>query len=118
MPAAPEGALLALGAALPRDRVPAGRVRRCAARPDEDAVTLAAEAGSDALASAAASPAALVLATASPPYDEGGSAQVLAEFLGLGSDTWVAELTATMRDGLAAVRVALALAAAHDAPVL
>jgi hydroxymethylglutaryl-CoA synthase len=118
MPAAFDGALLALGASLPSDRVPAGRTRRCAARPDEDAVTLAAEAGAEALADAAESPVALIFASVSPPYDEGGSAQVLAELLGLPSDTWVAELTATMRDGLAAVRVALALAAAQDRPVL
>jgi hypothetical protein len=118
MPAAPNGSLLAVGAALPTDRVPAGKARRCAARPDEDAVTLAVEAGAEALASAGATPVALLLATASPPYDEGGSAQVVAELLGLPPDTWVAELTATMRDGLAAVRTALALAAAHEAPVL
>jgi hydroxymethylglutaryl-CoA synthase len=118
MHAAPQGLLLSFGAALPNDRVPAGRGRRCAARPDEDAVTLAAEAGAEALASAAAPPAALLLATTTPPYDEGGNAQALAELLGLPAETWVAELTATMRDGLAALRLGLALAAAQDAPVL
>jgi uncharacterized OB-fold protein len=118
MPAAPQGLLLSFGAALPNDRVPAGRGRRCAARPDEDAVTLAAEAGAEALASAADPPVALLLATTTPPYEEGGNAQVLAELLGLSSEVWVAELTATMRDGLAALRIGLALASAHDAPVL
>jgi hydroxymethylglutaryl-CoA synthase len=118
MPAAPQGLLLSFGAALPNDRVASGRGRRCAARPDEDAVTLAAEAGAEALASAADPPAALLLATTTPPYDEGGNAQVLAELLGLSPNVWVAELTATMRDGLAALRLALALAAAQDAPVL
>jgi uncharacterized OB-fold protein len=118
MHVAPQGLLLSFGAALPNDRVPAGRGRRCAARPDEDAVTLAVEAGAEALASAAARPAALLLATTTPPYDEGGNAQVLAELLGLPSSVWVAELTATMRDGLAALRLALALAAAQGAPVL
>lgn len=117
MPAAPDGALLALGAAFPSDRVPAGPGRRCAARPDEDAVTLAAEAGLQALSGAGA-PAALILASVSPPYDEGGSAQVLAELLGLPSDTFVSELTATMRDGVSAIRLALALTATQGGPVL
>src|SRR5581483_50875 len=118
MPAAPQGLLLSFGAALPDDRVAAGRARRCAARPDEDAGTLAAGAGAEAVASAADPPRALLLAAETPAYDEGGNAQVLAELLGLPSSVWVAELTATMRDGLAALRMALALAAAQEAPVL
>jgi len=100
------------------DRVPAGRARRCAARPDEDAVTLAAEAGAEALAGLSEPPGSLIFASVHATYDEGGSVQVLAELLGLPENTWVTELTATMRDGLAAVRLALALVAAQGRPVL
>ncbi len=113
----PDGALLAVGAAFGIDRVPSGRARRCAARPDEDAITLAAQAGAEALRNGER-PVALLLATTTPPYDEGGSVQVLAELLRLAPDVWASELTATARDGLAALRVALALARVHDAPVL
>src|SRR4051812_21031524 len=72
----------------PPARVPGGRPRRCAARPDEDAVTLAAEAGAEALAAASQPPGSLIFASVTPPYDEGGSVQVLAELLGLPDDTW------------------------------
>ena len=113
----PGGALLAVGAAFPADRVPRGRGRRCAARPDEDAITLAVQAGAEALEDREP-PAALLLATTTPPYDEGGSVQVVAELLRLAPDIWSGELTATARDGLAAVRVGLALAQAYEAPVL
>lgn len=116
-PSHPVGSLLAVGAALPADRVPAGRGRRCAARPDEDGITLAAQAGAEALDQADL-PATLVLATTTPPYDEGGSVQVLAELLRLTPATCAVELTATARDGLSALRVALALAQAQRAPVL
>jgi uncharacterized OB-fold protein len=115
----PVGSLLGIGVALPTDRVPAGRARRCAARPDEDAVTLAAEAGVEALeALADARPAVLVFASTTAPYDLGGSVQALAELLRLDSGTAVVELTSVTTDGLAALRVGLALAAAHDAPAL
>jgi uncharacterized OB-fold protein len=118
-PSRPAGSLLALGAALPADRVPRGRDRRCAARPDEDAITLAVEAGAEALAqSPGATPAALVLATTTPAYDHGGSVQLVAELLRLPSDIAATELTATATDGLGALRLALALAAAESAPVL
>jgi hypothetical protein len=115
----PVGSLLGIGVALPTDRVPAGRARRCAARPDEDAITLAAEAGAEALATRGGGrPAALIFASTTPPYDYGSSAQALAELLGLDSDTAVIELTSNATDGLAALGVGLALAAAHEAPVL
>jgi hydroxymethylglutaryl-CoA synthase len=115
----PIGSLLATGAALPADRVPIGRARRCAARPDEDAVTLAAEAGYEALAAGGGgAPTALILAGTTLPYDEGGSVQALAELLGMDDAIFATELSATIRDGLAAVRVGLALAGANGAPVL
>jgi uncharacterized OB-fold protein len=91
---------------------------RTVADPDEDAVTLGAEAALPVVERAAEAPRALVLATVSPVYDEGGSVQALAELLGLAGDLVALELTASVRDGLAAVRVAAALAAAGDGPVL
>ncbi len=111
--------LRAAGFSLPGDRVPNGRTgRRCAARPDEDAVTLAAEATAECLSDGAPPPAALVFASLTPPYDEGGSAQPLAELTGLPADLFTVELTASARDGLAALRVALALCEAGAGPVL
>lgn len=63
-------------------------------------------------------PAALLFASVSPPYDEGGSAQLVAEIAGLGEDLFCAELTATPRDALAALRLADGLVAAGGGPVL
>ena len=62
-------------------------------------------------------PRALVLATTTPPYRLGGSAQPLAEMLDLTDDLVALELTATPADGLAALRVAAALAG-EDRPAL
>lgn len=81
------------------------------ADPDEDAVTLAAEAALPVLERATLRPDALVLATTEPPYDEGGNVQPLAELLGLAGPLVAFELTATDRDGLAALRLAAALVA-------
>src|SRR5581483_5707579 len=93
--------------------LPATAVRgRTVADDDEDAVTLAAEAGLALLERTRARPQALVLATTTPPYDEGGSVQALAELLGVGPDVFALELTASLRDGLAALRVAAALGGA------
>jgi uncharacterized OB-fold protein len=91
---------------------------RTIADPDEDAVTLAAEAALPLFERHGDRPRVLVFATTSPPYDEGGSVQVLAELLGLAGDLVALELTASLRDGLAAVRVAAALAAAGGGPAL
>jgi hydroxymethylglutaryl-CoA synthase len=91
---------------------------RAVADPDEDAVTLAAEAALPLVERAPEPPRALVLATVSPPYDEGGSVQALAELLGLAGERLALELTASLRDGLAALRIAGALAAVGDGPVL
>lgn len=89
---------------------------RTVADPDEDAVTLAVEAALPLLERADTMPSALILATTSPPYDEGGSVQSLAELLGVAGDRLALELTASVRDGLTAVRLAAALAG--DGPVL
>jgi hypothetical protein len=103
--------LLGAGTYLGADRVKAGRsVRRAAARPDEDAVTLAAEAAARALPADAGTVGAILLATTTPPYLEGASVQALAELLGLQGAVFALELSASLRDGLAAVRIATALA--------
>jgi hypothetical protein len=100
--------LIGAGSRLARDRVPAGRgARRAAARPDEDAVTLAAQAAAEALGSQA-EVAAVILATTSPPYVTGGSVQTLVEVLGLQGATTAVELGASARDSLLAIRLAAA----------
>jgi hypothetical protein len=112
-------ALLSAGWALGVDRVPAGRRgRRAAGRPDEDALTLAVEAAGMALRDRSEAPAALIFASTTPPYDEGGSTQLLAEMLGIQSGLFTLELTSTGRDGMAALRTGMALAADSGGPVL
>ncbi|HTX13036.1 MAG TPA: hypothetical protein VME22_30745 [Solirubrobacteraceae bacterium] len=110
--------LLSGAVALPVDRVPTRVGRRCAAHYDQDAVTLAAEAVLALPHEELPTPAALLFASVSPPYDEGGSAQLIAEIAGLGDELFCAELTATPRDGVAALRLADALVAADAGPVL
>jgi hydroxymethylglutaryl-CoA synthase len=110
--------LLAGAVSLPADRTPTRAGRRCSAHYDHDAVTLAAEAVLGLSREGLPSPAALLFASVSPPYDEGGSAQLIAEIAGLGEELFCAELTATPRDGLAALRLADALVAADGGPVL
>lgn len=96
---------------LPERRLPARGGRRAAADPDEDAITLAAAAVLALLARRpGVRPAALLFATVSPPYAAGGNVQPLAELTGLQGDVVALELTATVRDGAAALRLAAALA--------
>ncbi|MCW3003731.1 MAG: hydroxymethylglutaryl-CoA synthase [Conexibacter sp.] len=110
-------AVLGWGASIARDRLGTGRRgARAVARPDEDAITFAVEAAGPALGDH--TPQALVLASTTPPYELGGSTQPLAELLGLQGSLLTYELTATDRDGLAAVRLAMALAQAGVGPVL
>ncbi len=107
----PAATLLGAGVYLGADRVSAGRsARRAAARPDEDAVTLAAEAAARALPTDVDTVGAILLATTTPPYLEGASVQALAELLGFQGEVFALELSASLRDGLAAVRIAAALA--------
>jgi hypothetical protein len=103
---------------LPSTRVKEGKGRRCAVQADEDAVTLAAEAVARLVEQTDAKPAALIFATTSPPYEEGGSVQPLVELAGLDSGLFACELTSTIRDGLAAIRLASALIAAGADPVV
>jgi uncharacterized OB-fold protein len=99
--------------------LPATAVRgRAVADGDEDAVTLAAEAALPLLAGLDRRPGVLILATTSPPYDEGGSVQALAELTGLAGDIVALELTSSLRDGLTALRVAGALVAAQGGTAL
>src|SRR5690606_31545218 len=81
-------------------------------------VTLAAEAALEALEEASDQPAAVLFASTSPPYEEGGSAQLLVELLGLPATTFALDLTSSARDGLAALRVADGLVATGVEPVL
>jgi uncharacterized OB-fold protein len=93
--------------------------RRRLADPDEDAITFAADAALPLLEMAgAARPDALILATTEPPYDEGGSVQPLAELLDLAGPGIALELTASLRDGLTAIRVAAGLLATGCSSVL
>lgn len=111
-------ALLSFGAAVAADRVPAGRgATRAVARPDEDAMTLGVQAAGRAL-DGQPEPRALLFVSRTPPYEQGGCTQPLAELLGLQGACFTSELTAGDRDALAAVRLALALTAAGDGPVL
>lgn len=111
-------ALLSAGVVVGEDRVPAGRGRRrAAARPDEDAVTLSAEAAALALPKTVDRVGAILLATVTSPYAAGGSAQALVELLGFQGNVFALDLGASRRDGLAALRVAAALAP-HSGPVL
>jgi hypothetical protein len=107
----PALSLLGAGVAVGEDRVSAGRGRRrAAARPDEDAVILSAEAAAAALPRALDRVGAILLATVTPPYAAGGSGQALAELLGFQGDVFALDLGASRRDGLAALRIAAALA--------
>jgi uncharacterized OB-fold protein len=112
------GAILDGALVLPATRLPSGRGSRAVADGDEDAVTLAAEAGLTLLARADVAPRGLVLATTSAPYDEGGSVQVLAEILGLAGEIVAIELGASLRDGITALRLASSLASTGQGPVL
>ena len=106
----PTAALLGAGISLGVDRTRSGRSpRRAAARPDEDSVTLSVQAAAQALSSDTGRVGGVLLATTTPPYLEGGSVQALAELLGLQGDVFALELSASLRDGLAAVRLATAL---------
>jgi hypothetical protein len=110
--------LLAGAAMLPVDRVSTRGGRRCAAQYDEDAVTLTVQAILALDREGLPPPAALLFASVTPPYEEGGSAQVIAEIAGLGDELFCAELCSTPRDGLAALRLADGLIAAGGGPVL
>lgn len=85
--------------------------RGCVPDPDEDAITRAAEAALPLLERTRTRPDVLILATTEPPYDEGGNVQPLAELLGLSGSLVALELTASLRDGLSALRVAAGLLA-------
>jgi hypothetical protein len=99
--------LTGVGFRLGCDRIAVKAGARRVARPDEDGVTLAAEAAVEALGPRTAI-GALILATTSPPYVEGGSVQTLVEVLGLQGATTAIELGASPRDSLLAVGLAAA----------
>lgn len=105
--------LVGAGVALGGDRAVRGSRSRAVARSDEDAVTLAVQAAGRAMSPLLTGVRALVLATTTPPYTEGGSTQPIAEMLDLQGDLFTVELTATARDGLAAIRLGASLVASH-----
>ncbi len=106
-------ALTGLGHRWGSDLEAVGRRTRAVARVDEDVVTMAVEAAATALPDDIAEVGALILASTTPPYARGGSAQLVAELLDLHGSLFTAELAATPRDGLAAIRLAVALAPSH-----
>ena len=111
-------ALLGAGVICGVDRVPAGRSGlRASSRPDEDAVTLAAEAAARALPESIDSVGAIIFVSTTGACLEGGSSQMVPELLGLQGEVFTLDLTTSRRDGLAAIRVASALASSGS-PVL
>ena len=81
-------------------------------------MTLAVEAAAQAMPTSLDAPASLIVAGTTLPYAKGSSVQPLAELLGIQGSLFAAELTATTRDGLAALRLASALTSAGTGPVL
>lgn len=117
--AGPEAVLLDGAAFLPRHRRPDGRGNLVAeAWHDEDVVTMGAAAALELADRHDVPPAALLLATVSGPFAEGGNAQVLAEVLGLTDDLFVLECTGTVAAGGAALATACSLAPTLAGPVL
>lgn len=118
--AGPVAALVGAAVALPRHRRP-GRGGRVVAEGwhDEDVVTLAATAALAVTDGAGTPPAALLLATVSGPFAEGGNAQVLAEVLDLvADDLFVLESGGSLAAGGAALATACALVSTGRTPVL
>lgn len=104
--------------ALPRNRIRRGKGVVAAAVYDQDSVTLAADAAL-AVLGRGVTPAALLLATVSPPLAEGGAVQVIAEMTGLaGVGTHVQEIGGTTAAIGGALVSAAALIAAGLGPVL
>ena len=112
-----KAAIVGAGVVVGRDRDGRPGATQSRARPDEDAITLAAEAAGQALPPVLTRVAAIIFSSTTAPYRDGGSVQLLAELLGLHGDVIGLELTASNRDGLTALRLATALAA-EGAPVL
>jgi uncharacterized OB-fold protein len=106
--------------ALPRARAPSRGGGVATAAFDEDVITLGCAAALAVLdANPTVRPRALLLASVSSPFAEGGSAQVIAEVCGLqGPGLHVAEHSGTIAASGAALTSALALAAAGLGPVL
>lgn len=95
---------------LDRQAAGIGRGERAIASYDEDAVSMAVEAGRQALGDAR--PDTLIFATTSPPYAEKLNAAAIAAALDLSGDTRSLELGSNSRMGLAGLALACDLAAA------
>ena len=104
---------------LPHNRIRRGKAMAAAAAFDQDTITLAADAALAVLDGTEVAPAALLLATVSPPLAEGGAVQVLAELTGLsGIGVHVQEHGGTIAAAGSALVSAAALIAAGIGPVL
>ena len=89
---------------------------------DEDAITMAVEAGRDGLAGAAGPPAMLLLASTTMPYADLQNSVIVAEALGLPASTGTMDVAHSQRSGTSALLMALrgaeeALVIASDKPV-
>ncbi len=97
---------------LQRSAIGSGRGERAAASYDEDAVSMAVEAGREALHAEDAPPDTLIFATTSPPYGEKLNAATVHAALGLPETTRTLELGGSTRMGLGALLLGADLAEA------
>lgn len=110
--------LIAVSLAVPDTRAPGRGGRIAAGTYDQDAVTLAVDAAAPLLEAEGITPSALVLASVSNPFAEGGSAQVVAEALGIHGELLVQEHCGSIAAGGAALVAATTLAEVGRGPVL
>lgn len=104
---------------VPELRVPISKGNRAAcAAYDEDATTLAAEAGLHLLAKGDVIPAALLVVTTSSPLAEGGIGQILSAMLDLPPTTIVSESNASVSNTGSAIVFAMTLIRSGVEPVL
>jgi 3-hydroxy-3-methylglutaryl CoA synthase len=96
-----------------------GKGERAFAAWDEDVVTMAVEAGRDALPlSGRADTSAVILASTTPPFADRLNAGIVAGALGLSPDIVAFDMGGSMRAGSSALIAGQALAAAKDGPVI
>jgi len=118
--------ILSIGAYIPRYRLSGSSVgqvwgggrggERAVANYDEDSLTMAVEAGLEALAGRnPAAVGACLFASTTPPYAEKSSATLLATVADLGAETLTADLGGSLRCGTTALRMAVHLVEAGSA---
>lgn len=114
----PTAYLMAPRLAVPWTRAPGRHGRIAAGNFDEDAVTSAVEAAQASLAVLEEPPTALLVASVSSPFAEGGIGQIVAEACGLGSDLLILEFGGSVAAGGAAIIAGTALLDHPGGPVL